>query len=613
MTALAMVIVLPALSALATILIGRRLAVAGAWTATVGLALTWLLALTVAIPVLRDHSSRSTSWGGPAQTIGVSFTLYADSLSAAVLLLSTTVGTLVAAYSIAYLQGDPRLRSYSALVALFVGAMDTVVVADNLWLLLVGWEVMGACSYLLIGHHWELAAARDGALKALLMTVIGDLGLLLAVLVLGEWANTYQIGAVITATADGHVGASAVSAACALIVLAAVGKSAQFPLATWLPDAMAGPTPISALIHAATMVAAGVYVIARLYPLFLVSGGALALLAVIAAVTMTASAAIALAQDDLKRVLAWSTVSQLAYMFGGLAVGGYTASVWHLLSHGAFKALLFLAAGSIAHAVGSTELGAMGGLRHGMRLTFVTMTIGFAALAGLVPTAGFFSKDAILDSALTAARGDGPGPTWTGWLVLVAGLVTVALTSAYAVRAWLLVFFGAQRPDAHEPSALMRWPLVILAIPSLLLGVLVLSPGWLSLGAHGHVDVGLALGTTALVLAAGAATWARWRGAGGDGIDPAVALGRLRPVLAGALGIDTLIGWAIVRPVEYAADIAVTADTDVVDAYPRGIGVSAGALSWLARRAQSGNAQTYVSVVVIGLLLLVAVATGTSR
>ncbi|MEJ7743716.1 MAG: proton-conducting transporter membrane subunit [Nocardioidaceae bacterium] len=302
---------------------------------------------------------------------------------------------------------------------------------------------MGACSYFLISHHWELETARNGAVKAFVMTRLGDIGLLFGIFVIGQAAGTYRISGILEAAHAGDIGSGEATAGTLLLLCGVVGKSAQFPLHSWLPDAMPGPTPISALIHAATMVAAGVFLVARLLPVFVLSVVTMTVLALIAVVTMLGSALMALAADDLKRVLAWSTVSQLAYMFAALSLAGASAAVLHLLSHGAFKALLFLAAGSVIHAVGTQRLDQMGGLRRLLPVTFVTTTIGFASLAGIPPFVGFFSKDGVLGVAYEqAVQGESVA---RGWLVLAAGLAGVALTAAYSMRAWLLIFFGSPR------------------------------------------------------------------------------------------------------------------------------------------------------------------------
>ncbi|WP_370616284.1 NADH-quinone oxidoreductase subunit L [Mumia sp. Pv 4-285] len=557
-------------------------------------------AAVVAFPRLGDDTGpyglpagRTTTLVDGGDLLGVSVSFYVDHLSAVMLLLAASVGLLVQVYSVAYLAGDSRYRSYSTIIQLFLVAMATVVVADNLWLLLVGWEVMGVCSYLLISHHWELSPARAGAVKAFLLTRIGDLGLLVAIFAIGQTFGTYEISEVLTAMASPGA-PEGLTAIGLLLVVAVVGKSAQFPLHTWLADAMPGPTPISALIHAATMVAAGVFLVARLYPVLAASAVTMTVLAAIACVTMLLAALLALTSADLKRVLAWSTVSQLAYMFAALAVGGYDAGIDHLLSHGAFKALLFLVAGSVAHAIGSTALRDMGGLRAAMPWTFLTGTVGFAALAGVVPTVGFFSKDAVLESAWHAIGHDAPVAPVVAVVVLAVGLVTAAVTVVYAFRAWWQTFIGEGAPvrvsaAVHESPPLMVGPLIVLAAVTFLLSLAM------------PFDLLMGLVTTAIV---GAAGWLAWRTTT-SGRDPAGLLGPLQPAFTRELEWDLGYEGAAVAA-RRAGDLVVATDRDVIGFYPR---AAAGVSVWLSRalaRAQNGNAQTYVTVLAVGALAITA-------
>ncbi|MGW1179607.1 NADH-quinone oxidoreductase subunit 5 family protein, partial [Kitasatospora sp. NPDC002543] len=320
----------------------------------------------------------------PTGSVPIELALHVDGFAALVAVLVCVVASCVQIYSTAYLRDDPRYPSYAALVSLFTSAMLLVVYSGDLMVLLVGWEVMGICSYFLVGHYWETPEARAASLKAFLVTKLGDVPFLIGLFALAVDAGSFHITTVLGAVASGGLDHPTL---IALLLLAGVaGKSAQFPLHTWLPDAMAGPTPVSALIHAATMVAAGVYFVARLLPVFAASGAALVVLAVMAAVTMTGSALAALAQDDIKRVLAYSTIGQLGYMTGALAVGDRGAAVFHLLSHGAFKALLFLGAGVVIHAAGTNSLAAMSrmkGLRDRVPDAYWTMTVALLALAAI--------------------------------------------------------------------------------------------------------------------------------------------------------------------------------------------------------------------------------------
>ncbi|MBA2445898.1 MAG: NADH-quinone oxidoreductase subunit L [Nocardioidaceae bacterium] len=555
------------------------------------------------------------STGGTPILVG----LRVDQLSASMLVLATAVALLVQVYSVSYLRGDPRYPTYTALVCLFTAAMSLVVVSDDLFVLLVGWEVMGVCSYFLISHHWELEPAREGAVKAFVMTRLGDIGFLFGIFVIGEAAGTYQISGVITAAEAGSITSGEATISTLLLLCGVVGKSAQFPLHSWLPDAMPGPTPISALIHAATMVAAGVYLVARLLPVYVLSDVAMAVLSGIAVITMLGSALMALAADDLKRVLAWSTVSQLAYMFAALSLAGYGAAILHLLSHGAFKALLFLAAGSVIHAVGTQRLGQMGGLRAALPITFTTMTIGFAALAGVPPLVGFFSKDAVLGVAYEQAmHGE---YAVRGWLVLVAGLLGAALTAAYSTRAWLLVFLGPRRGSTAEPSDgadngrivaaephespwLMLGPLVLLAIPCLVGSWAVLRPGFLGIEAD-PLHLPVALISLGLALGAIAATVFAWWQLGAA--DPAVRLGKFRQVLAGEFHYDALVERVILRPSRFSALAVAANESSIVEPYVQGADTATQWSARLLRWLHDGNLQRYVTTVVLGAVALAVV------
>lgn len=388
---------------------------------------------------VNEHATQLTPTGFIPIVLGTRV----DGLASTVAVMVCLVALAVQVYSTRYMADDRRRSSYTAFVSLFTAAMLLVVLSADLIVLLVGWEVMGICSYFLIGHYWEQAYARNAAVKAFVMTKLGDVPFLFGIFVLGVEAGSFKIGDVLAAVGDARI--EHLTLATLLLLGGVVGKSAQFPLHSWLPDAMAGPTPISALIHAATMVAAGMYIIARLYPAFAEAPATLAVLGVIAAVTMLGSAIAAFAQDDIKRVLAYSTVSQLAYMAAGLAVGGRDAAVFHLLTHAAFKALLFLGAGAIIHGIGSNSLHALRGRARSMPIAFVTTTIGLAALAGVPPLSGFFSKEAILTATEHAAAGETVVTEWVGDIVFAAAIVTVGVTAAYCARLWLLAFEPGRR------------------------------------------------------------------------------------------------------------------------------------------------------------------------
>jgi NADH-quinone oxidoreductase subunit L len=538
--------------------------------------------------------------------LGVTLTTLVDTRALLVAVAVGVVALCVQVYSIGYLRQDGRYAPYAAQVSIFTAAMLTVVFAGDLIMLLVGWEVMGACSYLLIAHDRSLPEAPRAAVKAFLVTRVGDVGFLLGIALLGVKAGTFRITEVLAAIPS--LDRTTLTIVALLLLAGVAGKSAQFPLHTWLPDAMAGPTPISALIHAATMVAAGVYVVARLFPLFAAAPVALIVLGVSAGITLLLGALAALATDDIKRVLAWSTVSQLGYMMAALSVGAVDAATFHLLTHAAFKALLFLCAGAVIHAVGGNLMAQMGGLRDAMPITFWTMTIGLGALIGLPPLSGFWSKEAII----TSLHGN--------WL-WTAALIGVALTAWYSTRLWLLTFFGPSKVGseraraaheqeraaheraarAHEPDWWMRAPLLLLAVPAAGLGVAVLLTG--SSLTHLDAAVWLPLALAALgVLTA----WWGWRRSNAG--DPAVVLGRAGPWLAGGLGLDAVQRRLVVLPVLAMARAARTVDTSGVDGAVNGLGRATTELGGVAASWHRAPLPRALAAVVAGAALVTVAA-----
>ncbi|WP_435611591.1 NADH-quinone oxidoreductase subunit 5 family protein [Streptomyces sp. bgisy159] len=596
----------------------------------------------------------------PTGSVPIELALYIDGFAALVALLVGLVASCVQIYSTGYLRDDPRYPSYAALVSLFTSAMFLVVYSGDLMVLLVGWEVMGICSYFLVGHYWETPEARAASIKAFLVTKLGDVPFLIGLFALADDTGSFQITEILGTVAHGGLDHPTV---VALLLLAGVaGKSAQFPLHTWLPDAMAGPTPVSALIHAATMVAAGVYFVARLLPVFESSAAAMVVLAVMAAVTMTGSALAALAQDDIKRVLAYSTIGQLGYMTGALAVGDRGAAVFHLLSHGAFKAVLFLAAGVIIHAAGTNSLAAMSrmsGLRDRVPDAYWTMTVALLALAAIPPFSGFFSKESVLGAAEHATGGHTEHvPGATGWIVLVAGLLTALLTAAYATRLWLLTFRGrgAAVPDHGRQPLTMTVVLWVLAVPSLAFGGFAYRalPDWFDGGGLAPALATSVLGT-GVALAGGLAAYAAWRhltalaarvplgavaahpegdaaqveaeaiashapaygdlASAPDPADPGrLLLGPLHRHAADGFHLDAVYRALFVRPVQAGAALVRFLDREVVETYVRGAGALPRWLGAAVRRAQTGNVQTYVSALLAGTVVLavaaVLVATG---
>jgi NADH-quinone oxidoreductase subunit L len=616
-------IALPAIGSAATFAGGRDRRHAQFWSVAPTAA-----ALFTSLVVLAEHGTDGASVAATSLTPAGSYTLWLGTrvtgLSAQVGILVTVVALCVQVYSLTYMKHDRRYPTYAALVSLFTAAMLLVVFSDDLIVLLVGWEVMGACSYFLIGHYWERRDARYAAIKAFLVTKTGDVPFLIGIGVLGVQAKTFRIDGVLDYVASGQLRYAPLIAT--LLLCGVVGKSAQFPLHSWLPDAMAGPTPISALIHAATMVAAGMYLVALLYPVFTAAPGVLILMAVIAAITMVGSALAAFAQTDVKRVLAYSTVSQLAYMLGGLAVGGRSAAVLHLLSHGAFKALLFLGAGVVIHRVGSNEMSAMGGLRYRLPITFWTMTVALASLVGVPLFSGWFSKEAILGAAWNAS-GEFAAP---GRIVAVFGMVTIALTAGYATRLWLKMFFGpfpeASPEDSRvEAPSTELVPLIMLAVPAAVFGFVALGQGFFGSWIGG--DFGEAISSTVsadlrpegltsligFVLAAlsAAVVWDRWRR--DPQADLAVMLGPLRNAALEGFYVDDVIDLVIVQPARAFARVIAFLDTEVIDAYVRGAGVSVRGLGGLLRRVQTGNIQLYLTALFSGVIVIAIVFAGQVR
>ncbi|MFF5787668.1 NADH-quinone oxidoreductase subunit L [Streptomyces sp. NPDC012693] len=605
-----------------------------------------VLAVLVAVRQGGGKTIEAATQLTPTGSVPIDLALYIDGFAALVAVLVGVVATCVQIYSTGYLREDPRYPSYAALVSLFTSAMLLVVYSGDLMVLLVGWEIMGICSYFLVGHYWETPEARSASLKAFLVTKLGDVPFLIGLFALAVDAGTFRITGVLGAVASGGLDHPTL---VALLLLAGVaGKSAQFPLHTWLPDAMAGPTPVSALIHAATMVAAGIYFTARLLPVFAASAAAMTVLAVMAALTMVGSALAALAQDDIKRVLAYSTIGQLGYMAGALAVGDRGAAVFHLLSHAAFKALLFLAAGAVIHAAGTNSLTAMSrmsGIAKRVPDAYWTMTVALLALAAIPPFAGFFSKEAVLVAAEHTALGDRTvAPAGAGWTVLVAGLLTALLTAAYALRLWLRTFRGrgAEAPDHGRQPLTMTGVLWVLAIPSLGFGLTVT---YLDDWFDGHAltpTVTTAVLGTGLAVAGAAVTYAVWRtlaartpaGAPAPHVahpdaeagqveaealrlphpaeDPAdpgrVLLGPLHGPAGDGFHLDAVYRAAFVRPVLAAASLVRFLDREVVDTYVSGAGSATKGLGWLVRRAQTGNVQTYLSALLAGSVVLAIVA-----
>ncbi|MFA9432708.1 NADH-quinone oxidoreductase subunit L [Egicoccus sp. AB-alg2] len=453
-----LVVVLPLVSAVLTAAFGKLMPLRGSefGIAAVGIALVLSLLIgwhTFTSGTIEpvEHAFRwSPLGGGFVLELG----MLVDGLTAMMFVLVTTVSLLVHVYSREYMAHEPRFTYFFAMLSLFTFSMLVLVIANNTLQALIGWELVGLCSFLLIGFYWEEKSNQDAANKAFLVTKFGDVGLIVGVIVLSvpmfalaENGQVFNILQLNEAAAAGELATGTVVLGMLMIFLACISKSGQMPLHVWLPDAMAGPTPVSALIHAATMVTAGVFLLARLYPVLAQSAVVMTIVAVVGIITLFFGGLVALVQDDIKKVLAYSTVSQLGYMIAALGVGGYTAGIFHLFTHGFFKALLFLGSGSLIHAVHSNNMSDMGGMRKYMPHTYWTFIVGSLALAGFPMTAGFFSKDEILVS----------GQIWsgngfvTGDLVFWVGLAAAFVTTFYMARACFLIFTGDFRGghDTH--------------------------------------------------------------------------------------------------------------------------------------------------------------------
>ena len=455
-------------SAALTLFFGSRTPGKGPIYGIAALAVGLVMSLGCLVSVAQGSApfSDAIHWftiGGFSVDLGI----YVDGLTAAMLVVVTGISLMVHIYATGYMHGDSRYTWFYFVLSLFTAAMLVVVLAPNLFELLVGWEIMGVCSYLLIGHWYEDHENSSAAIKAFITTRVGDVpflfGIFACIVIAG--GTTSDIQAIGTAVGLSH-DTVLVTAAALLLFGGAIGKSAQFPLHVWLPDAMAGPTPVSALIHAATMVAAGVYLVGRMFEVFIHADPAvLTFMSIIAAITMLGAALLAIVQDDIKRVLAYSTLSQLAYMVAGLSMGeeGFSAGFFHLFTHAFFKGLLFLAAGSVIHAVHSNNMSDMGGLKDKMPWTFWTMLVGSLALAGFPLVGGFWSKDELLVTAQT-------GHLW----LFVTFLVTAVITAYYTARMVMLTFFGPYKGHAepHESPPSMVGPLVVLAIATVVAGFL---------------------------------------------------------------------------------------------------------------------------------------------
>jgi len=551
-----------------------------------------------ALQAMAEQVAGGSSWlfGGTERAISVGWSV--DGLTAVMLVVVGVVASMVVLFSVGYMHGDDGLPRYFALLALFSGSMTALVVADGLVGLFIGWELVGACSYLLIGFWFEKPSAAAAAVKAFLTTRVGDVGLLLGIALL--WRETGGLDYPAVYAAAETLAPATLAAVALLLFVGAAGKSAQFPLHIWLPDAMEGPTPVSALIHAATMVAAGVFLIARTWPLYEASPEARVVILAIGAFTALAAATIGVAQTDIKKVLAYSTISQLGFMFAALGAGAYVAAIFHLVTHAGFKALLFLGSGSVIHGTGTQDLREMGGLRKTMPVTTATWIAGAAALAGVPPLAGFFSKDEVLHAV------------WTENLTAgIALFVASLLTAFYITRATRLAFFDSYRGEAHphEGGWVMKLPLLVLAAAAVGAGFLGHRVAEL-LGEHGEaLDPATAALSVAVALAGIGLAWFAYRDAAASEADREARWPALWGTLRAAYGFDGLVMTTVVRPTAALCRGAYRfVDRAVIDWFVEGVGSGARRVgSWFAS-LQAGDAQWYAALLGAGAVVLMALA-----
>jgi NADH-quinone oxidoreductase subunit L len=609
---------LPLAGALVNLVLGRRLGRRAHWVAVPAVGLAFVVALLAFLRVWQGHET----FAGPlfdwivAGTFRAPVTLQLDQLSAVMLLVVTGVGFLIHVYSIGYMHDDPDYPRFFIYLNLFVFSMIMLVLAGNFLLLYVFWEAVGLCSYLLIGFWYTRESAANAGKKAFIVNRVGDCGFALGIMLLWTAVGTLEYGEVFAKAPTLAVGTA--TAISLLLFMGACGKSAQLPLHTWLPDAMEGPTPVSALIHAATMVTAGVYLVARAHALFERSGVALDVVAWVGVLTAVFAATIGLVQTDIKRVLAYSTVSQLGYMFIGVGVGAYTAGVYHLVTHAFFKALLFLGAGSVIHALsGEQDLRKMGGLARKLPVTWYTMLVATVAIAGLPPFSGFFSKDEILAGAFFAGK-----PA-----IFALGLVGAALTAFYMGRLLFLTFLGRSRVDhevahhVHESPPVMTVPLAILAVLAAGAGA------WGLPGAHGSAigrflapvlaggheaeaaRHGPAWALMAVSVAAALAgllvAWEMYVRGRADLAKVGVPQNAIHRLLLNKYYVDELYDRAIVQPIfalsRWCAEVF---DAGVIDGAVNGVATVVERAARRLRRYQTGFVMNYALSMLVGVVAL---------
>ncbi|GIP35562.1 NADH-quinone oxidoreductase subunit L [Paenibacillus sp. J2TS4] len=607
----------PLLAFLVLIAIGRQAKETGAYISILAAAASFILAVLVFMERLGDPVDNylwtKVQWLHVGE-LALGFGFEITNLNALMLVIVTLVGLLVNIYSKGYMQEDERKAVFFSYISLFTFSMLGLVISPNLLQLYIFWELVGVCSFLLIGFWYYKPEAKAAAKKAFIVTRIGDVGLLLAILLLFWYmpGNALDFASIHSAFANHpDIAPGMITLIAILIFVGAVGKSGQFPLHVWLPDAMEGPTPISALIHAATMVAAGVYLVARTFDIFRASPDALLVVAIVGAFTAIFAATIGTAQNDIKRVLAYSTVSQLGYMMMALGIGtwaSYTAGIFHLFTHAFFKALLFLGAGSVIHAVRTQNIHEMGGLAGKMKITTWTFAIGALALAGIIPLSGFWSKDVILAEAYHSNQ-----------LLFWIGLVAAFFTALYMSRLFFLVFTGPSKVkhEVKESPASMTFPMIVLAVLAVIAGFVFvpqLNPwlgNWLAPEAMDESMNWLVviLSNLAALLGIGLG-WVIY----GKGSLSREIISQRAPWLYNLVShkyyIDELYRWIIIRPLQAIGRLFNAVDHWIIDGLVRLVAGSVVSLGKLGTRVQNGQIQTYGLVTLLGFVVLVLALVG---
>ncbi len=619
-TAVTLIPLLPLAGFVVTLLLGKRFM--GRRADVLSLAMvtvSWVLSMYVVAHVLGHREEvvnfNLFTWFRSGSFV-VQWGYYVDTLTAVMLVVVSTIGMLVHYYSIGYMRGDEGYYRFFAYLNLFMFSMFILILANNYLLVFLAWEGVGLCSYLLISFWFRKKSASQAGKKAFLVNRVGDFGFTLGIFLIFTTFGTLQFAPVFVQA--GHASAGIMTAICLLLFMGAMGKSAQFPLHVWLPDAMEGPTPVSALIHAATMVNAGVYLVARSYPLFIHSHSAMLVVMGIGTFTAIYAALIALTQNDIKRVIAYSTVSSLGFMFMALGAGAWVAGVFYLLAHGFFKGLLFLDSGSVIHGMsGEQDMRKMGGLRKKLPITFWTMLIGAVAMAGIPPLSGFWAKDEILGGAFSHGY----------YVVWAVGIVVAFVTAIYMFRLIFMTFWGENRASdevkahIHESPKVMTVPLIILAVPAACIGLFVgwspesgfvhrfLEPAFRGLEGEGFAWAGtgglLMLISIAVVLAG---TYVAYVMYVRRSELPARAAERFPWAYRWSFNKfyqDEFYEKAVIRPtIRFAGWLWTFFDTKVIDGAVNG-------LAWLWERAgrglrpwQTGRAQSYAMSVLVGMFVL---------